>query len=428
MSLDRSLSPALHPFAYPGLCQPETLRLSNGMVCKLFHQEDYRIIRLDIRVEAGACYQSEPGLALAAVKMLQEGTETHPLESWMECLDYEGAFIELTSNRDTACISVHFPVEAAAPVLGLLKEMLACPQFSAERLHIVQVQQQQTLAIHAEKTAYVAYRALSEALFGATHPYGSHLKGKDVDAWNPVRIAAFFKRQYVPSAMCVYVAGNMSQTFRLQLDQTLGTLPEGRKSDAPLVATVLREARRERIAKAGSVQSSICMGRIVCNRTHPDWMRLCITNRILGGYFGSRLMTEIRERSGLAYGIYSHVLSLRHAGMLYIAADVNAEAEAEAVSKIRKELLRLCEEDMPEEELRLVKQYESGAMLRSFDGLFAQMERCMDVDAYGMDTAYWDRYFRILAEFTRADVREMARKYLHPDLMSEIVVGPPLNA
>ncbi|MBO4281644.1 MAG: insulinase family protein [Bacteroidales bacterium] len=427
MRLDRSLAPALHPFAYPGLCAPEPLRLSNGIPCSLFHQEDYRIVRLDLRVQAGACHQSEPGLALATVKMLQEGTQAHPSESWMECLDFEGAFLELTSNRDTACISVHFPSEAAEPVLNLLKEMLLCPLFSEERLRIVQVQQQQTLAIHAEKTAYVAYRALAEALFGSTHPYGSHLKVEDVEAWDTARIAGFFKRHYVPSAMRVYVAGNLTPALRRQLDRTLGSLPCGGEVAKPVVGRDFLPPVRKRIAKAGSVQSSICMGRVVCNRAHPDWMRLCVTNRILGGYFGSRLMTEIRERSGLAYGIYSHAVSLQHAGMLYIAADVNAEAETEAVAKIRAEMRRLCDEPMPEEELARVKRYESGSLLRSFDGLFAQMERCMEADAFGMDASYWERYFQTLAAFTCEDVRETARRYLDPNQMSEVVVGPPRN-
>lgn len=421
--MDRSQAPETFPFSTPEFARPESLRLSNGIPCFFWQQDDYKLIRLDVRIQAGSSLQSRPGIALATLKMLQEGTQRHPGEQWAEALDAEGAFIENLPDRDFATLSLHFPQQAAARVLALLKEMLTEPQFQDARLELLKFQQRQSLAINMEKTAYLAYRDLSTALYTEKHPYGRFLSPEDIDAWKVEEMEAFFHSLYVPSAMRVFMAGNLTAEVRRLLDENLGSLPQRpytAVSPAEVTESTPCSCRRK---KDGSVQASVCMGRVLFRRTHEDWMQMNLLNRVLGGYFGSRLMTEIRERSGLAYGIYSHLTSMLHAGHFYIAADVNAEAADVAVEKIRRELTRLCEEKIPEAELQRVRKYEFGSLLRSFDGLFQQMERFMDVADYGLDSAYWDAYAQAITTLDADGLQELARRTLSPESMTVAVVG-----
>ncbi|MBO4774758.1 MAG: insulinase family protein, partial [Bacteroidales bacterium] len=114
----------------------------------------------------------------------------------------------------------------------------------------------------------------------------------------------------------------------------------------------------------------------------------------------------------------------RHAGHLCISADVNAAQAEQAVGKIAVELRRLCEKEVPAEELERVKKYETGSLLRRFDGLFQQMERWEEVQADGMDASYWRDYFQMVVSVTSRELRQLARQYLDPDGMTTVLVGP----
>ena len=399
-------------------------RLPNGIPCFLWHQEDYALVRMDIRVEAGGWYQSRAGVALATLKMLQEGTQSHPGESWMSCLDAEGCYIESYTDRDWAVVSLHFPVKAAGRILPLVREMFAEPQFSPERLQLLQVQQKQNLSVNLEKNSFIAYRQFLASLYSADHPYGRMLTIADVEAWNIGELKAFFEARFRPAAMQVFMAGNMTPELVRLTEETLGRLPDLPVAPEPSFQLPELSPEKHHITGHGTMQTSICMGRRLFGRSHPDWMRVCLLNRLLGGYFGSRLMTEIRERSGLAYGICSQLSSMRHAGHCCISADVNASQAELAVEKISAELRRLCTENVPAEELERVKSYETGSLLRRFDGLFPQMERWEEVQADGMDAAYWSEYFRTVESVTPHELRRLAQQYLDPDGMTMVLVGP----
>ena len=423
MNLDRSKAPEQFSFSCPDFIFPEKISLSNHIPCCMWQQDDYKLIRLDVRVKAGSSYQQRQGIALATLKMLQEGTREHPGEQWVAALDAEGAFIENIPDRDFVTFSLYFPQQAAAKVLSLLKEIFEAPLFSAERLELLKFQQRQSLAINMEKTSYLAYRDFSTAIYTNKHPYGRFLSMEDIASWNVEELETFFHSMYAPSEMRIFMAGNLTAEVRQLLDDTLGHLsqrPYSGEEVSDVTESIPCICSHE---KNGSVQASLCIGRVLFGRTHADWMRMNVLNRVLGGYFGSRLMTEIRERSGLAYGIYSHIASMRHAGHFYIAADVNAAAAEEAVDKIKRELRRMCEEKIPGDELQRVKKYEFGSLLRSFDGLFQQMERYMDADDYGLAATYWQTYAETLAVLTADELQALACRYLSPETMTVVTVG-----
>lgn len=424
MPADRTKAPLRHQFSFPGMLPVGQLRLPNGIPCFLWRQEDYALVRMDIRIEAGGWFQSGAGVALATLKMLQEGTLSHPDEAWMACLDAEGCYIDSSTDRDWAVISLHFPAKVAGRIFPLVRELFAEPRFSAERLQLLKMQQRQQLSVNLEKNSYLAYRQFLSTLYSDGHPYGRRLTLDDVEGWDTGMLETFYKERYSPAHMRIFIAGNLQPGLVRMMEETLGSLPVRPEVVAPSYPIPEVKAETLRLEGHGTMQTSICMGRRLFNRTHPDWMRMCVLNRLLGGYFGSRLMTEIREKSGFAYGIYSHLSPMRHAGHLCISADVNAAQAEQAVGKIAVELRRLCEEEVPAEELERLKKYETGSLLRRFDGLFQQMERWEEVQADGMDASYWRDYFQMVVSVTSQELRQLARQYLDPDDMTTVLVGP----
>lgn len=424
MAVNRSEAPLRHPFSFPGMLPVVQQKLQNGIPCFFWRHDDYALVRMDIRIEAGGWFQSHAGIALATLKMLQEGTSTHSDEAWMASLDAEGCYIDSYSDRDWAVVSLHFPVKSAGRILPLVREMFDEPQFSPERLQLLKVQQKQLLSVNLEKNSYLAYRQFLTALYSEGHPYGRMLSLDEVEDWKVEELKDFFEARYVPASMRVFMAGNVTPELLGLTDGTLGQLPVRPAAATPSFPSAATIPERQQMEGHGSMQTSVCIGRRLFNRTHPDWMRMCVLNRLLGGYFGSRLMTEIREKGGLAYGIYSNLSSMRHAGHCCISADVNAAQAELAVEKIYAELRRLCREEVPAEELERVKKYETGSLLRRFDGLFQQMERWEDVQADAMDATYWSDYFRTVETVTPLELLRLAQQYLDPEGMFTVLVGP----
>ena len=422
---DRTKVPDTFAFAAPDLLPMQCIRLSNGIPVYMLQHPDYKLIRMDVRLKAGSRFQPFPGVAQTTAKILLEGTVSHP-DNWSECMDGAGVFVELSVERDFVSFSFHFPQEKASTVLPLAMEIFREAHFAPDKLDLLRMQHRQQLAVQLEKGSFVAYRQFLSTLFG-THPYGQSLALSDMDRWNPELLRRFFEDCYVPEATRIFIAGHVTEEVQASLQQTFGQWkPRPFRALEPEMVTRSKPAVRTLVREQG-VQSSLCMGKIAVTRTHDDWMGLQLLNRLLGGYFGSRLMTEIRERSGLAYGIHSHLISCRHAGIWCISADVNASRAAEAVEKIKGELRRLIETPVDEAELSMVKNYEFGSLLRGFDGLFLVLERYMEADDASLPIDCWKNYFDAIPAMTAGKLQQLADKYLQPESMSLVVVGPELS-
>jgi predicted Zn-dependent peptidase len=166
------------------------------------------------------------------------------------------------------------------------------------------------------------------------------------------------------------------------------------------------------------------MGRQMFSRNHPDFAGMKVLNAILGGYFGSRLMNNLREDKGYTYGIGSSVVPLRDGGYFVISGEVGAEVTKEALSEIKSELQRLCDEPVPESELSLVRSYLSGEMLRACDGPFAQAEMYRELIEDGLDVSHFNDLINTVQHINAKQLQDLAIKYLNPDDLFTLIVGP----
>ena len=165
------------------------------------------------------------------------------------------------------------------------------------------------------------------------------------------------------------------------------------------------------------------MGKILFNKTHPDFMGLTVLNTVFGGYFGSRLMMNIREDKGFTYGIGSGLVSLHNSGFFFITSEVGADVSKDAINEIYKELRKLTEEKIPEDELNLVRNYMLGSFMRSIDGPFALAEKYKSVLEYNLDFDYYLKFIETIKNITSNDLLNLAQKYFTEDSMIELLVG-----
>ena len=407
-------------FTSPNLTR---LTLKNDIPFVGLHDPNLKLIRMDIRLTAGSYFQQKNAVAAAAMKLITEGTSRLSAEEIAEQLDYYGSYFEVLPDRDFSSFTVYFPKTATAEILHIIKQLFDDAVFPQEKINIYKNNSKKNLAINLEKTSYLSHTQFIANIFGGKHPYGGSLSLSDIDAIEREDIAAFYQTHFHAGNMRIFAAGNIDNSFKQLLNNTLGQLHRKETNPSVFVPAQPQPDRRMYIERENALQSSICIGRRLFNRENENWEPTTVLNTVLGAYFGSRLMTNIREDKGLAYGIHSRMTSFLHDGMFYISADINKGQVRQATDEIYKELQRLRQTEIANRELSLVKNYLYGTFLRNFDGIFSQIDRIIISDDYHFEDAYWETCLKLYKSADSPTLLNLANTYLKADDMVEVVVG-----
>jgi len=293
----------------------------------------------------------------------------------------------------------------------------------------------QQFHVNNQKVANVARKHFSELIFGEKHPYGINVKESDFDNINRNYLNEFYHQFYRANSCKIILSGKVEETIFPLLDEHFGgndwSESSTKLSDADkqkylnnVLLPISTSPQREHIiTRDDAMQSAIRIGKILFNKTHPDFQTLQILNTVFGGYFGSRLMSNIREDKGYTYGIGSGIVSLKNSGYFFISTEVGVEVCKSAIDEIYFEMQRLREELISDEELSLVKNYLLGGFLRSIDGPFAMADRFKGVMEYGLNYDYYDKYVATIRSVSASQLRDLANLYFDKQSMTELVVG-----
>ena len=420
--LNRSISPKSYPIHELKPSKTISYTLNNGILVVGLNDPNLTLMRLDVRLKAGSYYQQKQAVSHAAIKLITEGLQTMSSEQIAEELDYAGAYFEAVPDRDFTTFSIYFPKRSAEKVIPIVAKLFVEAVFPENKIEIFKNNLRKNLSINMEKTAYLAHAHFIARIFGKQHPYGVSLQFEDIDLLKREDIVDFYQQHFHAGNMRLFVAGNMDADFLTLLNNNLGHLPY--KQPNTQHALVYDPSEGNFFAeKENAVQSSICIGKKLFTYQHQDWLPMYVLNTVLGGYFGSRLMTNIREEKGLTYGIYSRMQSFQLDGLFMIRADVNKELVQQAVNEIYKEMKNLQQTPIPQEELELVKNYLYGSLLRNFDGIFSQIDRTILTDDYGLPSDYWTTYMDTVRSINPHMLQEFAFNYLDFNNMIEVISG-----
>jgi zinc protease len=424
MTLDRTQSPAFQAIHEIQLPLVQSHRLDNGIPLHLIAVDQQPVLRLECVFEAGTWHEQVPGSAFFSMKMLSEGTTSRSSAQISEYADRYGAFLELNSGPDRASIVIHCLTKFLPEVLPLLSDILNEPIFPQKELDDLRNITLQNLRVNYEKSAYLAGVLFREKLFGADHPYGRSQRPEAVEQLTREGVVAFYERVIRNRQFQIILAGQATENEVLLINRALGqqaiqtdSLP-GFSGSTPIdnYSPMLAE-------KPDSVQSSIRLGRRLFTRAHPDFFKMLVTNEILGGYFGSRLMKNIREEKGFTYGISSNMPSFRRDGYFLIGTDVNKENTQETLDEIRKEIQLLQAELVSDDELETVKNYMAGEFVGSLNTPFEIADRYKVILLDAMPADFLTTYIQKIRAVTPSDIMESANQYLAVDNLSEVVVG-----
>ncbi|MCY7351101.1 MAG: insulinase family protein [Cytophagaceae bacterium] len=422
---DRSQAPQFQTIQHVTIPAIQAYTLDNGLPLRVVNAGEQPVLRLELIFPAGGWYETSPGAAYFGIRMLGEGTRTRTAAQISEAFDQYGAFPEFSPGNDRAnlttyCLARHLPT-----LLPVIQDILHESVFPEKELETLKSISLQTLKVNLEKTAYVASQHLREGLFGADHPYGRNQSEALIASISQQTVREFYDRRIAGKPFTLFLSGRVSEHEVALLNQAFGQekVSDSSAETSPKHSVKNRKPTGITIERPDSLQSSIRLGKRLFTRRHPDYFKFMVLNEVFGGYFGSRLMKNIREEKGFTYGISSNLTSMAHEGYFVLGTDVKKENTAQTLEEIAKEIARLQTEPVPADELETVQNYMIGSFVGALNTPFEIADRQKTVYFDDLPANFYQTYVEHIRAVTSDDVRDMARQYLDVASMQEVVVG-----
>jgi zinc protease len=423
--IDRKIAPSAQQIKNVNLIQAQKSSLKNDLPLYSIVAGTQELVKIEWLFDAGSKYESQRLSAQAAAHLLKEGTVNFTSAQIAESLDYYGAFLETECNKDIAHITLYSLNKHVHNVLPILEDILKNAVFPQHEVNVYKQNSKQKLLVNNQKVDVLARNHFNEIIFGKTHPYGVITEATQYDELELQNIKNFYAKFYRSNNCKIVVSGFVTEEIKNALNKHFGESDwSGEANPAvSMVAASDNQQQAHLIERPDAVQSAIRIGRLLFNKTHPDYFGMQVLNTILGGYFGSRLMNNIREDKGYTYGIGSAIASLQNGGYFFISTEVGVDVCSAAVSEIYAELKNLRDNPVSIEELELVRSYLMGTFLRSIDGPFALSEKFNSILPYNLGYDFYERYLNTVRTITPVQIQELAKTYLRQEDMVELIVG-----
>ena len=426
---DRTIMPHPGKQILLKLYEPEFVSLDNGISTYIINEGQQEFSRLDIVFSAGSSLQTKNLVAGSTIQLLIDGTKKMSSAEIAQKLDYYGAIIDTTISKDYAGLTLYALNKHLPKLLPLISDMIVNASFLEDELTNYLNRKKHQFLLNSDKVRYKAMLEFNKMVFGPNSSYGSVVELSDYD--NLVRndLLEFFNHHFTPQNTYIIISGKINKETISLINKNFGENLKSKtsfpKSNINVVNKVAELSKF--VKKEGTLQSAIRIGMPIISKQHPDYSSLIVLNTILGGYFGSRLMSNLREDKGFTYGISSYLINYIHAGFFSIATEVNAQHSKAALSEIENEIKKLREENVSNDELNLVKNYIYGTYLRSFDGPMALAERYRSAKDLNLNFEYYTESLDEMMKQTPQQLKETANKYFDYNSMIKLVVGSMEN-
>ncbi|SDE22009.1 M16 family metallopeptidase [Niabella drilacis] len=396
--------------------------LKNGVKVYAIDAGTEDVLQIEWVFDAGN-WQEEKNLQAAVTNhLLKNGTGSKSAYEINEYFDYYGAYLNRNCYAETATISLHCLTKHIKELLPAVKEIIAGSTMPQKEMEIAVQNMKQKLDVNLKKSSFVAGRLIDVYLFGEMHPYGRFSRHEDFDRLTREDLLSFYETYYRNGSLKIFIAGRLPEHIDQLLDACFGDLPNAAVKNRNFSIDPAAQKKYEVINDDKNNQGSIRIARPFFNRHHPDFLKCQVLNVVFGGYFGSRLMANVREEKGYTYGIHSYLLNNRYDNGWMISTEAGREVSAAAIAEVYREMAILREEPVDAEELLLVKNFMMGSILGDLDGPFHIIGRWKNIVLNDLDNAFFERSIQNIKTITAADLQEMANKYLHPEAFYELTV------
>lgn len=287
--------------------------LKNGVALYVLSSDDFSVLRVSFVFKAGSRFQDHAFTASCVTNLMAEGTEHLTAQEVAEQLDYYGSWFDVNCDRDNAYVSFCTLSKFFRPTLKVAEEILLRPTFPDAEVKTYIAKRKQRLAIERSKVETKAREAFIQALYGNHHPYGVVASEGEYDSLTREHLSTFYEQHYTAENCFVVCSGHVGEEELdaiIRIAEQLPHRPMQEEHPLPEITT----QHEVFLPHEGAVQSAIRIGRVLFPREHPDFVGMQVVATALGGYFGSRLMRNLREEHGYTYGVVSAMLNYEKSG------------------------------------------------------------------------------------------------------------------
>ena len=427
--MDRTIQPEIQPLKNFHIQTPVRTTLPNGIPLTVINAGEQEVVRMDVLFSGGRWQQSQKLQALFTNRMLREGTTKYTAATIAEKLDYYGSWLELSSSSEYAYITVYSLNKYLAKTLEVVESMIKEPLFPQKELQTILDTNIQQYLVNTSKVDFLAHRSLLKSLYGEQHPCGKIVMEEDYHTITPEVLREFYERHYHSGNCSIFLSGKVTDDIISRVTDIFG-IPFGQyqlqmpKSSFPFAAIPEKRIFTER---EDAMQSAVKMGCTTITREHPDYPKLRVLMTLFGGYFGSRLMSNIREDKGYTYGISAGVVFYPDSVLLIVSTETDNEYVEPLIQEVYHEIDRLHLDPVSAEELRIVRNYMLGEMCRSYESPFSLSDAWIFIATSGLKDDYFARSLQAVNEITPAEIQDLAQRYLCKETLKEVIAGKKLS-
>ena len=427
--MDRTIQPEIQAQKDFRILPPVRTTLPNGIPLAVINAGEQKVVRMDILFAGGRWHQSQKLQALFTNRMLREGTRKYTTATIAEKLDYYGSWLELSSSSEYAYFTIYSLNKYVAETLEVVESMIKEPLFPEKELNTIIDTNIQQYLVNSSKVDFLAQRSLMQALYGELHPCGQIVVEEDYRAIKPEVLRSFYQEYYHSGNCSIFLSGKVTPEIIRRVTDAFG-YPFGmhqQKAVRPEFSFTTIPEKRIFTEREDALQSAVKMGCTTITRTHPDYLKLRVLMTLFGGYFGSRLMSNIREEKGYTYGISAGIMSYPDSGLLGISTETANENVELLIQEVYHEIDRLHQEPVALEELTMVRNYMLGEMCRNYESPFSLSDAWIFIATSGLDDEYFSRSLQAVNEVTTQEIQELAQRYLCKETLKEVIAGKKLS-
>lgn len=422
--IDRTTAPALSSFGDLSLKFPDTVKLKNGIPCYVIDGGDDEMNYVSIFLSAGSLQEEKPALATLTSMMITEGNESMPSREVAEKFDFYGARKSAVSYEDCTEITMRSLNENFRQTMTLLTQCIMHPSFPSDEVETFKRKLSSNISMMQERVSYIAYMNMRKHYFGADTKSGHITTPEDIMAITRDDLLAFHKQHFTAAGCSVVVAGRIDEQVMDVLNNTIGQWEcDTPAAPKPILEKNPTSTMLEIVDKPGALQSAVMMQIETVKRTHEDYLPLRFLIKLWGGYFGSRLMMNIREEKGYTYGIYSALQANLYDASIVVGCECATQHTWNVVKEVKREMQRLREELVPEHELSTVRQHMLSAAAKVHDTPIDIARYVASTFSSGIYPEYHNEQLKVINSITPERLKELACRYLDESQLRIVIAG-----
>lgn len=426
MTLNRTCQPDIRELEQINIQRPVQYTLPNGTPLHVICAGEQDVVRMDIIFGAGAWHQSQKLQALFTHRMLREGSSKYTSADIEQKLDYYGSWLELSNSLENSYLTLYSLNKYFAKTLEIVESIVKEPVFPKKELATIIESNVQQHLVNSSKVSYIAHREMLSSMLGEAHPSGQLIHEDDYRRLTPEILKEFYDEHYHTGNYSIFLSGKVTDECIRQVEEAFGGDIFGKsysitpERSYPIITS---PQKRIMIPRKDAMQSAVKLSGFTIMRAHPDYLKLRVLITLMGGYFGSRLMSNIREDKGYTYGISMGVVQYPQTGLMVIGTEAANEYVDPLINEIYHEIDKLHHEPISQEELTTVKNYMLGEMCRSYESPFSLSDAWMFIYTSGMGEDYYERSLEAVKSVTSEELGELARRYICKENLKEIIAG-----